>query len=313
MPSHIKATTQEHLNIEDITHNIIILKDGSAAMVLKVRAVNFNLLSDREQESIIYSYAGLLNSLSFPIQILIRSQRKDITNYINLLKNQELKQFSQVYKDRLARYREFIEKIVKERNVLDKKFYVIIPFSRLELGLAANSNPLSKAPQKLTLDKNYVIQKALNALEPKRDHLMRQFAHLNLSPKQLTTQDLIQLFYTIYNPDASEGIVLATPSQYQQSLVQSSTQLNPQPVHDNPSSPNASAINPNQDLDASPAPANVPSEPLEPATSNQLTPPNSPTSTPDTQLNQSPAPSRLPQAPTPPQKVNPANPVPAPA
>lgn len=219
----IRATTQDHLSIEDVTHNLILLKDGACAMVLKVSAINFNLLSEQEQDSIIYSYAGLLNSLSFPIQILIRSQKKDISNYLRLLQSQEIKQLNPVMKTRIAAYREFVERMVKERNVLDKTFYVIIPFSTLELGVSQGFSLKSKTPTKLPYDKNYIVQKALNSLEPKRDHLLRLFSHLNLSPKQLTTQELIQLLYNIYNPDSHEGVSLATPTQYQQSLVQSNT------------------------------------------------------------------------------------------
>jgi hypothetical protein len=222
MPTAIKATTQQHLDILDITNNLILLRTGAAAIVLRVNAINFNLLSAEEQEATIYSYAGLLNSLSFPVQILVRSEKKDITDYVTVLKNQESKQLNPVYKERIVQYRNFIEKLVKERNVLDKKFYCIVPFSEYELGLSPNSmNPLAKAPSKLPYEKTYIIQKALNSLEPKRDHLIRQFSHLGLQPKQLTTQELIRLFYHIYNPDSSEGVYMASSSQYQTPVVKS--------------------------------------------------------------------------------------------
>jgi hypothetical protein len=237
MPAqNIRATTQDHLSIEDVTHNIIMLKDGACAMVLKLSAINFDLLSEQEQDSIIFSYAGLLNSLSFPIQILIRSQKKDISNYLRLLQSQEIKVLNPVIKTRIIAYREFVERMVKERNVLDKTFYVVIPFSTVELGISQSFSLTGNKPQKLPYDKNYIIQKALNSLEPKRDHLLRLFSHLNLSPKQLSTQELIQLFYNIYNPDSHEGVSLTTPQQYQQSMVQSSSPL---------TSPTPSATNPN--------------------------------------------------------------------
>jgi len=225
MPSPIKSTTQENIDIEDVTNNIVILKDGAASMVLQVSAVNFNLLSEEEQDAIIYAYAALLNSLSFPIQILIRSQKKDITNYVKLVESQETRQLDPILKHRITQYRQFIEKIVKERNVLDKRFYVVIPFYRTELGLtsstASHLMPLPKKKSTLPFDKNYIIQKALNSLEPKRDHLLRQFARLGLSVRQLATQELIQLFYTIYNPDAAEGIQTVSSTQYARPMTQS--------------------------------------------------------------------------------------------
>lgn len=228
MSTPIKASTQDHLDVEDVTNNIILQKDGSASIVLKVSAVNFALLSEEEQDAIIYTYAGLLNSLSFPIQILIRSQKKDITDYVKLLGDQEKLQVNPLMKQRITAYRQFVEALVKERNVLDKKFYVIIPFSRTELGLTTSTfSPIQTRPQALPFDKSYIIQKALNSLEPKRDHLLRQFARLGLTVKQLTTQELIQLLYIIYNPDAAEGIQTVPSNQYQSPMVVSNLKTPP--------------------------------------------------------------------------------------
>src|SRR4030065_2326128 len=79
------ASTQEHLDIEDIRDNLIILKHGNAVFVLQTTAVNFDLLSESEQDAMIFAFAALVNSLTFPIQILIRSKRVDITNYLTRL------------------------------------------------------------------------------------------------------------------------------------------------------------------------------------------------------------------------------------
>jgi hypothetical protein len=208
-------TTQHHLDIEDITQNIVIHKDGSCALVLKIGAVNFNLLSEEEQDAIIFSYAALLNSLTFPIQILIRSQRKDITNYLKLLEKQQTQQSNPIIRQRLNQYHVFVQRLVKERQVLDKKCYAVIPFLRTELGLAPPSLLNPKKETGLPFDKNYIIEKALAALEPKRDHLVRQFGRIGLSARQLSTRELIELFYTIYNPHSGPLVIdqsLARPA-----------------------------------------------------------------------------------------------------
>jgi len=127
----IKSTTQEHLDVLDVVNDLVLLKDGSCCLILKVSAVNFNLLSDKEQEAIIFAYAGLLNSLTFSIQIVVKSQRKDVSKYLDLLQEQENAVSSEKKRQQIFRYRKFINQIVKEGNVLDKKFYCIIPFSRL--------------------------------------------------------------------------------------------------------------------------------------------------------------------------------------
>ena len=88
----IRASTQDHLEIEDIQEGIIILKSGSSCLIIGTTAINFGLLSEKEQEATIYAYAALLNSLTFPIQIFIRSTRKDITSYLVLLAEREKKE-----------------------------------------------------------------------------------------------------------------------------------------------------------------------------------------------------------------------------
>ena len=200
MSDLIKASTQEHLDIYTINNHLIFLKDGSVAMVLKTTAINFNLLSEEEQDATIYSYAGLLNSLSFPIQILVRSQRKNISDYLNLIDQRIQTVASQKIKEQLLMYRQFIKSLVKENRVLEKKFYVIITFSAIELGVTKSTfNPLAKAPQKPPFDLDYIEEKASMILYPRRDHLTRQFARIGLKCSQLTTPELVKLFYNIYN------------------------------------------------------------------------------------------------------------------
>ncbi len=198
----IKASTQEHLDLEDVKDNVVILKDGSCLIVLQTNAVNFDLLSENEQDATIYAYAGLLNSLSFPIQIFIRSRQKDISSYLKLLKQQKQKQQSEKLKEQISKYQEFVEKMVKENEVLDKKFYVIIPFSTFDLGVSqtVKKSVIGKKNQ-LPFPKEYILQKAKTSLLPKRDHIIKQFTRIGLKISQLNTRQLVELFYDIYNPD----------------------------------------------------------------------------------------------------------------
>ncbi|HAS68961.1 TPA: hypothetical protein DCS00_02250 [Candidatus Collierbacteria bacterium] len=87
---------------------------------------------------------------------------------------------------------------------MEKKFYVIIPFSEIELGLSKSSfNPFAKAPQKPPFDLVYIEEKASTVLYPRRDHLIRQFARIGLKASQLTTSELVTFFYTIYNQSST--------------------------------------------------------------------------------------------------------------
>lgn len=217
----IRASTQEHLEIEDIKDDLVLMKDGSCCLILLTTAINFGLLSEKEQDATIYAYAALLNSLTFPVQIVIRSQRKDVTAYLKLIDLELAKQTNKLLHEQIQKYRHFIEEIVKKNNVLDKEFLAIIPFSALELGVAKTLttaiNPQKKGG--LPFEKDYILEKAKMALIPKRDHLIRLFNRLGLKTRQLKTQELIQLFYKTYNPGV-EGQRLAVSQEYTTPMVQ---------------------------------------------------------------------------------------------
>ena len=197
----IAKPTRDHLPIADITEDIVIYKDGGAALVMESTSLNFGLLSEKEQQAIIVAYAALINSLSFSIQILVRSERKDISTYLHYLDGYAQKIQNQQLAKVMASYRQFITETVKKKNVLGKRFFMVIPFSPLELGISKSVMSVAKSSGPLPYSKSYVIKKAKVALYPKRDHLMRQARRLGISLHQLTTDEMIKLFFHIYNPE----------------------------------------------------------------------------------------------------------------
>lgn len=221
-PNTIHSTTQQFLDIYDITNDILILKDGSASLVLQVNAVNFGLLAEAEQDAIIYAYAGLLNSLNFPVQIVIHSETKDVSHYLQSLLDQEEATTSDNRKNQIRKYRTFVSDLIRERNVLDKKFYFVIPSSALELGLVSPQSviPGVKTNQAIQLDRNLILDRALTNLYPKRDHLIAQFARIGLYARQLATQEIIHLFYNLYNPESAEGQTISNTQNYTTTVVE---------------------------------------------------------------------------------------------
>lgn len=195
----LRSTTQEHLDIEQILNDIVVLKDGSAVMILEVSALNFGLLSEKEQEATIFAYAQLLNSLTFSIQIVVVSKQKDVTDYIGLLDNQLRSTVSAKVQQQLVKYRDFVKAVVRQGNVLDKKFYVSLPFSSLELGVASTLSSFSKKQKGLPRPLDQIVDKATTSLSPKRDHLIRLLARIGLKARQLTSSDLMQMFFEFYN------------------------------------------------------------------------------------------------------------------
>ena len=192
----VRASTQAHLDFEDISDDLIIFKTGWVGLVLSATAVNFDLLSEAEQDATIYAYGAFLNSLTFPVEILVRSKKADITAYFNSLQEAERTQLNPDLKKQIQKYLEFIGSIVQQKTVLDKKFYIIINFSPLELGLVG----LGKKNLAAAKSKRQLLDEARASLYPKRDHITKQLARLGLTARQLTTQELIELFYDIYNP-----------------------------------------------------------------------------------------------------------------
>ena len=214
------ASTQQHLDIHDIDQGMVILKNGSARMVLSCTAVNFDLLSEVEQDAIIAAYSGLLNSLSFPIQVVVRSKKMDISFYLDQLQEVEKEQTNKFLKKRIASYRGYVEQLISKNEVLDKNFYVVIPHQ--EMFLTSSKNPLGKLfsrGKKVSFSKSKVLKKAKIQLEPKKEHLVKQFSKIGVKAQQLKTQELIELFYDLYNPDLARQQHLRKAEEYTAPLV----------------------------------------------------------------------------------------------
>ncbi len=127
---HKDSTTQKYLPFSEIRGNCMIMKDGSSRMVLKVQALNFNLKSEQEQDSIIYGYQRFLNSLRFPIQIIVRSLKVDIESYLLKLKNLALKQANPLLQEQTYRYIDFLSNLIDMAQIMKKDFYIVVPFDQ---------------------------------------------------------------------------------------------------------------------------------------------------------------------------------------
>lgn len=200
--------TQEHLTVQDIRDNLIAMKDGTISLVLQTSSVNFDLLSELEQDNKILAFAQLLNSVTHPFQILIRTKKVDITNYLEYINSFLNKQTSPGLKRQIQIYLKFVQNLITRNEVLDKSFFIVIPYRTISV---SQVNPLKQAKQQETVvdvTKHYEPAKAY--LYPKRDHIMKQLIRMGLHSHQLTTKELVELMYNIYNPtksdeDADEG------------------------------------------------------------------------------------------------------------
>jgi hypothetical protein len=195
MAQKIHSSTQKFTEIIDFVGNIVIMSAGNACIVIELTASNFSLLSRREQDTRIFAYASLLNSLSFPIQILIRNKKIDISSYLKELDKVVFNTKNENLTDYIKSYRAFVQEMVTVNVVLNKAFYVIIPYSSLEQGAAG----VMQTQQNNKTQTEAFASTAQKALEEKAFILLGQLRKFAVTAKILEKEDLIKLFYDIYN------------------------------------------------------------------------------------------------------------------
>lgn len=194
-PAQNGSSTQAFTEIDDIVDDIVVMKGGYAALVIEITASNFALLAKRDQDTKLFAYAAFLNSLTFPVQILIRNKRVDISSYLKLLEEQEEKTQNPMLARQIHLYREFIHEMVKINVVLNKTFYVILPYSSLEEGVTGS------IPKGLS-QKDVFVMNAKKALYAKADSVHGQLRRFAVATKTLEKKDLVQLFYDVFNENS---------------------------------------------------------------------------------------------------------------
>ncbi len=201
-----QASTQKFTQLEDIVDDIVILEGGNACLIIEVSSTNFALLSGDEQEAKIEAYAAFLNSLTFTIQILINNRRVNITSYITLLDSEINKLDDPIIIQYMQLYKSFIQQLVKQNIVLDKRFYIVIPYSFLEAGAVKTISTATQATIRQSGQDTSLIGARAN-LHSKADGIRNQLARINLQTKILQRDEIIKLFHQMYNPENSVSAV----------------------------------------------------------------------------------------------------------
>ena len=206
-----KMSTQDHLEIEDIRDDLVLLKDGRVSLVIETGAVNFDLLSEEEQEAKIKNFAGMLNSLNFQMQIVILTERSDLTGYMERLSGFKESQTSKALIRQIEIYIQFIKNLTFNREVLDKRFFVVIPEISAEVQRTSIVKQIFGKRIQIT-NRKAIFEKAKINLYPKRDHVFKQFKKMGIEAWQLDNDQLVRLYYSIYDPDkiGSQNLELVT-------------------------------------------------------------------------------------------------------
>lgn len=200
------SATQQFLDVMEVKENVIILKNGSFRLVLTVSAVNFELKSSQEQEAIVAQYQNFLNSLDFPLQILISSRKLNIEKYLDFVGKQEKKQPNELLRLQISEYKNFIQQLVSVSDIMDKMFFIVIPFystENAEKGAIGNLLALLN-PKKNIIEKRETFETHKNQLLQRADHVIAGLSGIGLKIAPLQTQELVELLYNSYNPNIFE-------------------------------------------------------------------------------------------------------------
>lgn len=213
---HIRSnpnSTQNTLQIAEVRDGVVIMNDGSFRSVVMLRSINFDLMSPQERDGVEFAYQGFLNSLYFDVQIFIRSQKVDMRPYIEKLDKIRTEHDNMLLALLMDDYLGFIENLVANTNIMDKKFYIVIPYyPQVNVMNAINSSKSFFAGIKSSIagekDEHVIVDEAtLNAAKDElRNRVQAVLAGLQgcgVPGLPLDTQELIELYYDTYNPDTA--------------------------------------------------------------------------------------------------------------
>jgi type IV secretory pathway VirB4 component len=208
-PKSNPTSTQNALEIAEIRDGIVIMNDGSFRAVVMCQSINFDLMSPQEREAVEFSYQGFLNSLYFPIQVFVRSQKIDIRPYIEKLDKIRSEHDNMLLALLMEDYINYMEVIAEQTNIMDKKFYLVIPFEPvLDTQKAIKASKgffqtiLGKKDEHVVINEAD-LERAKTELKNRIQAVMNGLQQCQVGALPLDTQELIELYYDAYNPDTA--------------------------------------------------------------------------------------------------------------
>ena len=205
-----QSTTQKSLLFSELRDSMMIMADGSFRAVIACESINFDLMSNREREGVEYSYQNFLNSLNFDVQIYIRSKRVDIAPYIDKLEGIRRSQDNMLLGVLMDDYIDFIGTLAEQANIMEKSFYIIVPYSPVitgqkiaEKGKGFFTQFLPQQATTVTKIDTATYEKVKDEISTRVDTVMSGLFQIGVRCAQLTTKELGELYYNVYNPDVA--------------------------------------------------------------------------------------------------------------
>lgn len=204
------SSTQKYVGVDEIRDGIIILKSGALRSVLLVSSLNFDLKSTQEQDAIISQYQNFLNSLDFPVQIVINSRRFNIEPYLDRLQDEEKQQQNELLRFQISEYKSFIKNLTEVSNIMSKYFYIVVPFSPVE---DKQSGLLDKLfgifrTQEATFAHGDLFETYRSQLLQRLSHVISAIEGTGVRTTQLNTEEVIELLYNSYNPSLFTATII---------------------------------------------------------------------------------------------------------
>ncbi len=203
-------STQNSLLLSELRDNIVVMADGTFRAVIACKSINFDLMSSQEREGVEFSYQNFLNSLNFPIQILIRSQRVDIGPYLDKLVDIRKQQNNMLLNVLMDDYINFIDILSQEANIMDKSFFIAVPFfpegdisNLVSQGKGFFGKIFNNNKNVITKIDTMAYEKAKTEIKNRVDAVIAGLFQVGVQCVQLSTKELGELYYNFYNPDTA--------------------------------------------------------------------------------------------------------------
>ena len=206
-----QGSTQSFLDIEQIRDGIILLKNGALRAVLMVSSINFDLKATEEQDSIVSVYQSFLNSLDFPLQIFISSRKINLKYYLEDLRSKTKEQTNELLRFQMEEYIKYIAELASKTNIISKYFYVVVPFSPSENQKGKVTDKIFEvfAPKNKAKEDQANFEVYKDQLWQRVEHVQYGLSNAGVRMVPLNTQELIELYYSLYNPGPVEKLDLA--------------------------------------------------------------------------------------------------------
>ncbi len=205
-------STQNTLQFAEIRDGIVIMNDGSFRSVVMLKSINFDLMSPQEREAVEAGYQSFLNSLYFPVQIFVRSERVDIRPYIERLDKIRTEHDNMLLAMLMEDYLGFITNLSMQTNIMDKRFYMVIPFfpkADVQKAITQSKNFFSGLTSLFSKQEQHVVvneqdlEAAKTELRNRVQNVLASLLQCGVHGIPLDTQELIELYYDSYNPDTA--------------------------------------------------------------------------------------------------------------